>query len=91
MQDEHAAAIAKAREKLQEANVTPGDEANILAKQIQEMNVDEQTLVAELKQQLQQEPEKYRNTILLLRAVRDETMRTLRAQESESLARSQNP
>ena len=86
LQDEHAAAIAKAREKLQEANVTPGDEANILAKQIQEMNVDEQTLVAELKQQLQQEPEKYRNTILLLRAVRDETMRTLRAQESNLLA-----
>mgnify|MGYP003113381156 CR=1 FL=1 len=86
LQDRHAQEIANAQLALREANVSGGDEANIIAKQLDEMNVGEQDFVAVLKDQLRAEPKSFQNTMLLLRAVRDDRMRNLRLQESQLLA-----
>jgi hypothetical protein len=87
LREQHQLEIAKAQQKLRDANVRPGDEANIIAKSIDEMNVGEQDLVALLKDQLRAEPKKFRDTILLLNAVKDEKMRKLRLQEAGLLTK----
>ena len=87
LREQHQLEIAKAQQKLRDANVRPGDEANIIAKSIDEMNVGEQDLVALLKDQLRAEPKKFRDTILLLNAVKDEKMRKLRLEEAGLLTK----